>query len=56
MKKNMGTVDRTIRVILALAIAVLYFMNVPRMLDMFWAMVLVTEKSMSKKVIVRFIE
>ncbi|MGN5955177.1 YgaP family membrane protein [Sphingobacterium lactis] len=28
MKKNMGTVDRTIRVILALAIAVLYFMNV----------------------------
>ena len=28
MKKNMGTIDRTIRVILALAIAVLYFMNV----------------------------
>lgn len=28
MKKNMGTIDRTIRVILAFAIAVLYFMNV----------------------------
>lgn len=28
MKKNMGTIDRTIRIILALAIAVLYFMNV----------------------------
>lgn len=28
MKKNMGTIDRTIRIILALAIAVMYFMNV----------------------------
>jgi hypothetical protein len=28
MKKNMGNVDRTLRVLLAVAIAVLYFTNV----------------------------
>ena len=28
MKKNMGTIDRTIRLILALAIAILYFTGV----------------------------
>ena len=27
MKKNMGTIDRAIRVILAIVVAVLYFMN-----------------------------
>ena len=28
MKKNMGTIDRAIRVILAIVVAVLYFTNV----------------------------